>query len=190
MSVGIAGRGATGAGDDRDLDVALLEPQPRLVERPRAVHLHVRVALRRPRADRVEVRHERERLAGDVVARAEAGEVDVGAGEAERLERVGDHAQQQLGLGEVGAADHRASAPTRRPRCRCWVRSRSPSEDPVHEVGVVDVGLAARDPADEVRRTRRPSCRPRRSRRSGGAHAAATRFPTFTSSTGSSMTGW
>ena len=42
----------------RRIDVAALEAYPRLVQRPRAVHLDVRVALRRPGADRIDVLHE------------------------------------------------------------------------------------------------------------------------------------
>ena len=60
----VGGRRPTRAHDHRDVDVAELQPEPRLVHRPRAVHLDVRVALRRPRADGVDVLHERERLAG------------------------------------------------------------------------------------------------------------------------------
>ena len=52
----VAGRRAARAGDDGDLDVALLQPQPRLVERPGPVHLDVGVALGWPGADGVEVR--------------------------------------------------------------------------------------------------------------------------------------
>ena len=66
----VAGGGSARTGDDGDLDVALLQPEPRLVQRPGAVHLDVRVPLGWPRPDGVEVRDERERLAGDVVATA------------------------------------------------------------------------------------------------------------------------
>ena len=104
---GVAGRRATRAGHDGDLDVALVQPEPRLVEGPGAVHLHVRVALGRPGTDGVEVEDEGEGLAGDVVARTQAGEVDVGPGEPEGFEGVGDDPHQQLRLGEVGPADHR-----------------------------------------------------------------------------------
>ena len=80
----IAGRGAAGSGDHGDLDVALLQAEPRFVEGPGAVHLHVGVPLGRPGADGVQVGDEGEGLAGDVVAAAQAREVDVGAGEPER----------------------------------------------------------------------------------------------------------
>ncbi len=107
----VAGRGAPGAGDHGDLDVALLQAEPRLVERPGAVHLHVGVPLGRPGADGVQVGDEGEGLAGDVVAAAEAGEVDVGPGQPERCEGVGDGLHQQLGLRLVGVTDHRGLGP-------------------------------------------------------------------------------
>ena len=49
--------------DQRRVDVAGLDLHPRLVERPGAVHLDVRLGDRRPGADGVERDHERERLA-------------------------------------------------------------------------------------------------------------------------------
>ena len=65
---GVRSRRAARTGDHRDLDVTVVQAEPRLVERPRSVHLHVRVAFGRPRADGVEVADERERRARDVVA--------------------------------------------------------------------------------------------------------------------------
>ena len=114
----VAGGRPARAGDHGDVDVALLQPEPGLVERPGAVHLDVAVPLGRPGADGVEVHDEREGLAGDVVAAAEAGEVDVGPGEAQRGEGVGDDLHQQLDLGLLGVADHRGLRPSPRRRCR------------------------------------------------------------------------
>ena len=65
-----------------------------------------------------------------------------------------------------------------------------PSEDPVHEVGVVDVGLAVRHPAEEAARRRRPCCRPRRRPRPGRPTRRRPAGPTRTSSAGSSIVGW
>ena len=108
---GVGGGRPSGAHRQRDVDVAEQQPHPRLVQRPRAVHLDVRVALRRPRADGVDVLHERERLAGHVVAAAGAGEVDLGAGDAGVFDGAGHDVEQQLRLGLVGVANHRRDAP-------------------------------------------------------------------------------
>ena len=62
----------------------------------------------------------------------------------------------------------------------------APSEDPVHEVGVVDVGLAVGHPAEQAARGPAGAAH-RLALRAGGAHTASTRTPTRTSSTGSSM---
>ena len=69
---------------ERDVDVAVLQPHPRFVQRPRAVHLDVRLRDRRPRAGGLEHLHERERAAGEVVGAARAREADVAAVDAGR----------------------------------------------------------------------------------------------------------
>ncbi len=107
----ITGRGPARAGDNGDVDVALGQAQPGLVQGPGPIHLDVAVALGGPGSDGVEVGHEREGLAGDVVARAQAGEVDVGPGQAQGHQGVGDHLHEQLDLGLVGVADHLGLGP-------------------------------------------------------------------------------
>ncbi len=89
----------------RGVDVPVLQPHPRLVQGPGAVHLDVALRDRRPGADRVERRDKRERYARQVVAAARAGEPDLGTVQADLLEHIGDHRLQHFGLAEpaVGA---------------------------------------------------------------------------------------
>ena len=82
---GIPGGRASRSGHDGDLDVALLQPQPRLVEGPGTVHLDVGVALGRPGTDGIDVLDEGEGLPGDVVTGALAGEIDVRPGQSEAV---------------------------------------------------------------------------------------------------------
>ena len=70
--VQVTGRRLAEAVDERAVDLAGLDRDPRLVQRPRRVHLDVALPDRRPRADRVEARHERERPALEVVEAARA----------------------------------------------------------------------------------------------------------------------
>src|SRR5437870_9215743 len=75
--VGVAdGRLAEGVDEGR-VDVADLEADPRLVERPGAVHLDVRFDDGRPGADGVERADEGERRAGEVIAAPRHGEADL-----------------------------------------------------------------------------------------------------------------
>src|SRR5262249_24601182 len=62
---------------------------------------------RRPGADRVETRHEGEGLAGQVVARAGADEVELLPDEVEALAQLVDHGDQDLDLVAVGLAPQR-----------------------------------------------------------------------------------
>ena len=94
----VTGRALAEGVDQRGVDVAVLQPDPRLVEREGAVHLDVRLRDRRPRADGVERRHEGEGLTGEVVGRAGAGEAHVLRREAGRLQRLPDDGQQDLHL--------------------------------------------------------------------------------------------
>ena len=72
-----AGRGLAVRVDERGVGLAGEELGPRLVQRPGAVHLDVRLGDRRPGADAVEGHGEGEGAAGEVVAGAGAGEADV-----------------------------------------------------------------------------------------------------------------
>ena len=87
---------------ERHVDVAVLQPHPRLVERPRTVHLHVRLGDRRPRTRGFEHLHERERSAGEIVGAARAREADITPGHADGRQRLGDRRQQHQGLGLAG----------------------------------------------------------------------------------------
>src|ERR1700730_12431326 len=64
-----------------------------------------------PCADGVQIGDERKRLAGDVVAGPEAGEVDVLPGEAQAMKTVGDDVEQKLALGQIRPANHRGLGP-------------------------------------------------------------------------------
>ena len=76
------------ADHERGLDVTEHQAVPRLVQRPRAVHLDVRLIDRRPGADPVDVRDEREGSARQVVAAPGDGELDVVAVHARATEQV------------------------------------------------------------------------------------------------------
>ena len=91
-----AGRGLAEAVDERGVDLAGLDLQPGLVERPGGVHLDVRLVDRRDHADRVDRRDERERPAGQVVGGARAPEADVVPGAAGLLVQLGEERDQQL----------------------------------------------------------------------------------------------
>ena len=180
----ITGGRAARTGDHGDLDVALLQPQPGLVQGPGPVHLHVAVPLRGPGADGVQVGHEREGLAGDVVAAAEAGEVDVGPGEPERGDGVGDGLHQQLGLGLVGVADHRGLGPAddgdvgggcAHQKILFTRSGSSRSGSPLGIQPSSDPQLPPMPPPSSVSSA-------------GEAHTASTRWPTRIWSAGSSMT--
>ena len=95
------------AGGDGGVDVALQEAHERLVHGEGAVHLHVRLVDRRPGAVGVDVGHEREGLARQVVTGAETGEADVVLGETGALEGPLHGGEHHLGLGVLGAAQHR-----------------------------------------------------------------------------------
>ena len=84
--------------DQRRVDVADLDGDPRLVERPRGVHLDVALLDRRPRPHRVEPLDERERTAGEVVARARHGEPDVVARDPRLRDRVTHDRDDELDL--------------------------------------------------------------------------------------------
>ena len=77
-----AGRALAEAVDQRGVDLAGLDLDPRLVERPRGVHLDVRLVDRRDHPDRVDGLHERERPPGQVVRGPGAPEADVATGPA------------------------------------------------------------------------------------------------------------
>ncbi len=87
--------------DQRRVGVAGLDLQPRLVQRPRAVHLDVALLDRRPRPDRVERHHEAERLPGEVVGAARAGEADLGDAP-HTVEHLVDDRLDHLDLVELG----------------------------------------------------------------------------------------
>src|SRR5207253_10033549 len=72
----------------RRVDVAVLQSDPCLVQRPGAVHLDVRLADRRPGADRVESFDESERHTGQVIAASGNGEPDVLLADARALDGV------------------------------------------------------------------------------------------------------
>src|SRR5207248_8548522 len=92
-------------------DVAVLEADPRLVQRPGAVHLDVALPDRRPRPYRIEAHHERERRAGEVVARARAREADLLAADARVVDRLGDDGDEHLDLvaGGLLAGDRKST---------------------------------------------------------------------------------
>ena len=107
---GRARRRAPVAVHEHEIDVALLQAGPPLVHRPRAVHLDVRLRDRRPRADGLDGLHERERLAGEVVAAARHGEPDVVPVDARHADRLLGDVEHHLRLGDLGAA-HRRDLP-------------------------------------------------------------------------------
>ena len=92
--------------DERGVDVAELELHPGLVQRPGAVHLDVALLDRRPGADAVEGRHEAERLPGEVVGRAGAGEADLLLVEPGALAHVLDDRHEHLDLVADGLLPH------------------------------------------------------------------------------------
>ena len=73
-----ARRGLAEPVDQRGVDLAGQQLDVGLVQRPRGVHLDVRLVDRRHRADRVDRRDERKGAAGKVVRRSGAPEADVG----------------------------------------------------------------------------------------------------------------
>jgi len=101
--------------NQRRVEVAVLEAHPRLVERPRPVHLDVRLLDRGPRTDGVETGDEGEGRADQVVTAARHGESDLLAGDARALDGLGDHRHEHLDLvalvlaadvGQLGEGDH------------------------------------------------------------------------------------
>ena len=77
----LGARGLAEAVGQRDVRLAGHDLHPRLVQRPGAVHLHVRFHDRRDGADRVHRLHEGERPPGQVVRRPRAPEPDVALGQ-------------------------------------------------------------------------------------------------------------
>ena len=135
---------------ERDIDVTVLEPHPRLVQRPRAVHLHVRLGDRRPRARGFEHLHERERAAGEVVGAARAREAHVAPRHPDVGERLGDRRQQHQGLGLARRAARAAPGRTRRSQRHASassMRADLPSENVLRDLVTGEVGLAGRLPA-------------------------------------------
>ena len=104
-----AGAGLAEAVDQRGVDRAGQDLDVGLVERPRGVHLHVRLVDRRDRTDRVDRREERECPPGKVIRRARAPEPDIGLLEAEVLVELGEARHQHLDAvgGAFGAAHMR-----------------------------------------------------------------------------------
>src|SRR5258708_7181388 len=75
---------------------------PCLIEGPRAVHLEVGFADRRPCSDPIERRHERERSADEKIGASGDGEPDVLDGEADLPERTAHDGLHELGLLPIG----------------------------------------------------------------------------------------
>src|SRR5262249_59954878 len=98
------------ADQDRDVDVAELQSKPRLEERPGAVHLDVALVDGWPRTHAVDIHDERERHAGQVVATAGDGELELAAVEPGLLQQVVDAPHDELWL--------RVVEPPVRPRLR------------------------------------------------------------------------
>ena len=84
--------------DQRAVDLAGLDRDPRLVERPRRVHLDVALPHRRPRARTVEALDEGERATTQVVAGARDREADVVAAHAGLADRLLHHGDDELDL--------------------------------------------------------------------------------------------
>jgi hypothetical protein len=99
----VTGRRLAVAEDQRDVDLAHLQLDPRLVQRPRAVHVDVRFGDGRPRPEAVERHHEREPLAGEVVGAAGADEVDPVLGDARLLHDLGEDRHEHLDLVRITA---------------------------------------------------------------------------------------
>ena len=116
----IPARGLAEAVHQRGVDRAGQDLDVGLVERPRGVHLHVRLVDRRDRADRVDGRQERECPPGKVIRGTRAPEPDVGLLEAQVCVQLGETGHQHLDAvgGAFGAAHMRGMREARRPR-RC-----------------------------------------------------------------------
>ena len=92
--------------DEGGVDVPELELHPGLVQRPGPVHLDVALLDRRPGPDPVEGRHEAERLPGEVVRGAGAGEADLLLVEPGALAHVLDDRHEHLDLVADGLLPH------------------------------------------------------------------------------------
>ena len=86
--VKIAGRRLAEPVHERAVDLAGLDRDPRLVQRPRRVHLDVALTDRWPRAHGVETHDKRERPALQIVQAPRTGEADLVARDAGRRHRV------------------------------------------------------------------------------------------------------
>ena len=100
----VAERRLAEAVDERGVDAAVLQRNPRFVQRPRRVHLDVALGPRRPDADGVERADEAERPADEVVGRAGADEVDVVLRDPDVPEDLREDRHQRLDLVAVGLA--------------------------------------------------------------------------------------
>ena len=76
----------------------MLQPHPRLVQRPGTVHLDVRFLLGRPGADGVERIDEGEGDTAEVVAAARDDEAHLILGQATPVERLAHHGHEHLHL--------------------------------------------------------------------------------------------
>ncbi len=93
------GRALARPRDQGEVDVAELHADDGLEQRPGAIHLDVRLVDRGPRADAVDVGDEGERHAGQVVAAASDGEVDVVPIEPGLADHIVDDVHDHDGLG-------------------------------------------------------------------------------------------
>ena len=135
------GRGLAEAVDQRGVDRTGQDLDVGLVERPRGVHLDVRLVDRRYRTDRVDRGEERECPPGKVIRGARAPEPDVGLLDAQVGVQLGEARHQHLDAvgGAFGAAhmrsmreaDHRnisesvTCSPFTGGACRCRSRRRA-----------------------------------------------------------------